>query len=71
MVDENFYESRKDKQINDWVTNEPHHVLQTDSNNCGIFVINYIKFYILKSEIAFDTIPTSLAIDRSNVAQAI
>ena len=66
-----YYESRNDREISDWATEKPLHALQTDSNNCGIFVINYISRFILDDVLAFDTSPISLAIDRSNVAKAI
>ena len=42
-----YYESRNDREISDWATEKPLHALQTDSNNCGIFVINYISRFIL------------------------
>ena len=55
-----YYKKRKDQENVAWENETIAHPMQSDHFNCGIFVMNFIKQYILTSKIEFTTDHSSL-----------
>jgi Ulp1 family protease len=70
-----YYNSRNVKKHIEWTVRKIKHPLQQDHFNCGVFVINLIKNYILNDivneNINFDCSSTSLECDRQLISSAI
>ena len=66
-----YYKSRSDHQTINWSIQSLTHPIQTDDFNCGIFVINFIKSYILNSNCQFEATKTTLECDRQLISSAI
>jgi hypothetical protein len=55
-----YYKTRRDQESYVWKKETIDHPMQSDNFNCGVFVMNFIKQFILTSKIDFTTDPPSL-----------
>ena len=55
-----YYKTRRDQESYVWKKETIDHPMQSDNFNCGVFVMNFIKQFILTSKINFTTDPPSL-----------
>ena len=67
----NYYASRNDRRAINWICESQSHPIQTDNYNCGVFVINFIRSYIINGNFHFETSKTSLQCDRQLISSAI
>ena len=66
-----YHHRQDDKHDEGWQLNYINHPIQTDNYNCGVFVINFIKRFILFSSITFDPTNCFLETERTIIAQTI
>ena len=66
-----YYYTRKDCDQEEWKINKIKHPLQTDNHSCGVFVINFIKNFIMFSCIKFDPTELFLLTERTIIASCI
>ena len=67
----NYINQSQKNMSGEWKHKSPNHPIQKDYFNCGVFVILFIKNYIIKKSIDFDTNEASLINERSFVATQI
>ena len=66
-----YYNQRVDHDLNLWKLETLDHPTQNDYFNCGIFVINFIRLYILTGKIQFSTDQSCLMATRLEVSKKI
>ena len=67
----NYYKTRPIRNDTEWRLTSINHPFQTDFYNCGVFVILFIKRFLLSKTIDFDTSEQSLMNERLLIASSI